>query len=59
MKISFPEPDLVRVEGLSFWNWLTSNYFKSGDYICAEKYLKGKYTKFTSNGGYTTRDEVM
>ena len=39
--VSFPEPDLVMIDGLSLWTRISSDYFKSGDYICAEKYLKG------------------
>jgi hypothetical protein len=57
--ISFPEPDLVKIDQISIFSEFTPGYFKIGDYICVEKYLKGKYIKFTNNAGYTTRDETM
>lgn len=41
VKISFPKPDLVKVGGLTICSLISSDYFKMGDYIYAEKYLKG------------------
>ena len=39
--ISFPEPDLVKIDSLTLWNRFFSGYFEVGNYICAEKYLRG------------------
>lgn len=51
-RLSFPEPDLVQVNSISYLAKKHHFYFKKDDYICAEKYLHGDYVKWTNNFGY-------